>query len=106
MPLYFFYILVQKVKNDQKLKTRGPALNKQQQQQQQQQQKQQQQQQQQQHTPFFRCWITNTNLHSYNLNLHEIQNETFAYRGGHRAVDLSCCCVKLFFANTSPHLPE
>ena len=27
MPLYFFYTMVQKVKNDQKLKSRGPALN-------------------------------------------------------------------------------
>ena len=26
MPLYFFYTMVQKVKNDQKLKSRGPAL--------------------------------------------------------------------------------
>ena len=28
MPLCFFYTMVQKVKNDQKLKSRGPALNK------------------------------------------------------------------------------
>ena len=28
MPLYFFYTMVQKVKNDQKLKSRGPALKK------------------------------------------------------------------------------
>ena len=26
MPLYFFYTMMQKVKNDQKLKSRGPAL--------------------------------------------------------------------------------
>ena len=27
MLLYFFYTMVQKVKNDQKLKSRGPALS-------------------------------------------------------------------------------
>ena len=27
MPLYLFYTMVQKIKNDQKLKLRGPALN-------------------------------------------------------------------------------